>query len=68
MFNVLTILLVFIFICILLYRKSNSKIKINVFDLENLDYPSSEVAPRSRPQKFVYGTPDDVKKHNSQAL
>jgi len=66
MFNVLTILLVFIFICILLYRKSNSKIKINVFDLENLDYPSSEVAPRSRPQKFIYGTHDDIKKHNSQ--
>ena len=66
MFNVLTILLVFIFICILLYRKSKSKIKISVFDLENLDYPSSEVAPRSRPQKHVYGTLDDIKKHNSR--
>jgi len=66
MFNVLTILLVFIFIFILLYCKLNSKIKINVFDLENLDYPSSELAPRSRPQKHVYGTLDDIKKHNSQ--
>ena len=60
------ILIVLIFICILLYRKSKSKIKISVFDLENLDYPSSEVAPRSRPQKFIYGTLDDIKKHNSQ--
>jgi len=66
MFNVLTILLVFIFICILLYRNSNSKIKISVFDSENLDYPSSELAPRSRPQKHVYGTLDDIKKHNNQ--